>query len=393
MIHVQIWPRDPLVVRDARPFGPEGGNRMVCLDWPYPSVLAGFLRTWVGKHVVDSPGIEPFTPTRVQWLKSLTIGGPYPCVGEKLYFPAPLDVVLFRDDDSRSLQGIALRPHEMGEGEGCDLPHPALLPVVVTEDLKPAKGPAFWSRERMMAWLMDDHRSNVAIPAEEGTSNITEFQLSAPEYLYPLKRDVRVHVHIDPLTGRAGDEQLFSTSGLAFPHGVGIVTWVEGLEESSWPSVGAVLAPLGGERRLSFLQTTSPLSWFPDDELSIALDGADGVRMVLATPGLFRYGWLPGWIDPDTLQGTPPGMNGLRLQLRSACVGRWKPLSGWSIEKGHYGPKPIRRIVPAGSVYFFEVLAGNPGAYIKDAWLRSVADEEQDRRDGFANALWGRWKR
>jgi CRISPR-associated protein Cmr3 len=81
----------------------------------------------------------------------------------------------------------------------------------------------------------------------------------------------------------------------------------------------------------------------------------------------------------------------LRLKLVSACTDRWKPISGWSLEKVSRGPKAIRRLVPAGSVYFFEVLSGDAGDLAKNLWLRSVSDEDQDRRDGFGLAVWGLW--
>jgi CRISPR-associated protein Cmr3 len=81
----------------------------------------------------------------------------------------------------------------------------------------------------------------------------------------------------------------------------------------------------------------------------------------------------------------------LKLKLISACIDRWKPISGWSLEKGSRGPKEIRRLVPAGSVYFFEVLSGKAEDLVKSLWLRSVCDKDQDRRDGFGLAVWGLW--
>jgi CRISPR-associated protein Cmr3 len=45
-------------------------------------------------------------------------------------------------------------------------------------------------------------------------------------------------------------------------------------------------------------------------------------------------------------------------------------------------------MVPAGSVYFFELLEGDPSAVL-ESWLRPVSDNEQDRKDGFGLALWG----
>lgn len=66
-------------------------------------------------------------------------------------------------------------------------------------------------------------------------------------------------------------------------------------------------------------------------------------------------------------------------------------MSGWDYREGHRGPKPVRWLAPAGSVYFFEVLDGDPTVLAKEAWLQSVCDEEQDQRDGFGLALWGIW--
>ncbi|MDD3622507.1 MAG: type III-B CRISPR module-associated Cmr3 family protein, partial [Methanofollis sp.] len=46
-MYLSITPHDPLIARDARPFGL--GINMKSLDWPYPSVLAGSMRTMIGK--------------------------------------------------------------------------------------------------------------------------------------------------------------------------------------------------------------------------------------------------------------------------------------------------------------------------------------------------------
>ncbi len=112
---------------------------------------------------------------------------------------------------------------------------------------------------------------------------------------------------------------------------------------------------------------------------------------MLATPLPFTQGWLR--VEEETVKsiiGTPPGSN-VELRLVSAVIGRWQPISGWSIENGKpQRPKPLRRMVPAGSVYFFEV-QGKITAGLADLWLNSVCDDEQDRRDGFGLSLWGTW--
>jgi CRISPR-associated protein Cmr3 len=48
-MYLSITAHDPIIARDGRPFGIGQGIRMRSLDWPYPSVLAGSLRTMLGK--------------------------------------------------------------------------------------------------------------------------------------------------------------------------------------------------------------------------------------------------------------------------------------------------------------------------------------------------------
>jgi CRISPR-associated protein Cmr3 len=146
------------------------------------------------------------------------------------------------------------------------------------------------------------------------------------------------------------------------------------------------LHTLGGERRLA--------EWGAAEEaggwsVSRMPDDTPRLRMVLATPAIFSRGWLPGWIDRETWEGTIPDTS-VRVRLISAVVERWVPISGWSYGSKYYGPKPLRRMVPAGSVYFFEKLSDAPvdGEAMR---LRSVCDREQDKNDGFGAALWGIW--
>jgi len=75
--------------------------------------------------------------------------------------------------------------------------------------------------------------------------------------------------------------------------------------------------------------------------------GKKKVRMVLATPAIFFDGWRPGWLNGWPEDKVPDFWpDDLKLKLISACIDRWKPISGWSLEKGSRGPKEIRRLVP-----------------------------------------------
>ncbi|MDI6871120.1 MAG: type III-B CRISPR module-associated protein Cmr3 [Bacillota bacterium] len=387
---VRIKPHDPVVARDGRPFGAgEGGNRARSLDWIYPSVVAGAVRTVLGKALAGEAK-RPFDdPQLVARVKRIAVAGPLLEVAEVLYLPAPRDFFAYREGE-RQLH-LALRPRPLLDGEGVDLP-PGLWPMEFTTNAKPAPSPSFWRVQDYARWLATDDPEGFAPADGHGL----------------LPKEERVHVQIDPQTGRAEDGKLYTTQTLVFndiplerPDGrtrvVNAVARAEAAGDSEAASLLAGLAelhPFGGERRLAKLEGSPDESaWSCPEEIRKALARAGGVRLGLATPAIFAGGWRPGWLDRDSLEGTLPG-SGVRVRLKGACVDRWRPLSGWNLEKGRRGPKPIRRLVPAGAVYFFELCDGaGSGSALADWWLHPVSDEEQDRRDGFGLATYGVWER
>lgn len=216
------------------------------------------------------------------------------------------------------------------------------------------------------------------------------------------EKDARTHAAIDTETGKAKDGLLFQTVGLdltlrgvAEPIALALRVENQGQWTDALSTLDA-LHPMGGERRLArWCADTSP-DWTCPDTVKRKLAATRHVRMMLATPAYFGGGWRPGWLDQQTLIGTVPGAATVRLKLVSACTGRWLGHSGWSIEKGRFGEKPIYRLVPAGSVYFFELHDGNNAHDLANVWLRPVGENpDNDTKlslDGFGLALWGVWE-
>lgn len=393
---LELTPRDPLVARDGRPFGAGQGNRMRSGDWLLPSVVAGSLRTLLGKQAGGG-----FDEGMVAALKATAVSGPFPVIEGKLFLPCPADVVIKDDKGQKSL--LSVRPVN-ASGAGCDLPGnllPALLPESGDDDFKPARKPAFWSVDRMAAWLADD----------TGLAHSNEpFSDCGNEYLIRLPQEERTHVKITPALGAASDGELFSTCALDFSRTVGdgvikmaLRVQPHNMFDTETKKLNA-LHPCGGERRLLHWKVASQPEWSLPVSLKTPFEKADReghrrVRLVLASPGLFedqdevRQGWKPGWLrqTDQGLVGNPPGSS-MKLRLVSAVVERWRPISGWSLERGHVGPKPVRRMVPAGATYFLEAIGeGSLAQLANDLWLQSVCDNEQDQRDGFGLALWGLW--
>ena len=125
MTSLTITPRDPIVARDGRPFS-AAQRRMRSLGWPYPSVLAGSLRTLLGKL----SGL-PFSAEVSRELREVEVAGPLPVLAGELYFPAPADIVIQEDDHTPPARMLyAARPRDPA-GAGCDLPLQGMLLGVV----------------------------------------------------------------------------------------------------------------------------------------------------------------------------------------------------------------------------------------------------------------------
>lgn len=399
-------PFDRLVVRDGRPFG--GENRTLrTLSWPLPPTTAGAVRTLVGSLMAR--GGPAFTDDHIELLKQISVQGPMLAVMREsgfpnLFVPAPRDVWMARTGDG--IKVGAMIPKRMGSDAGTDLSQLSAFACPPGAD-KPISPPAFWSLEAYVRWMTFDHvQSNVfeastADPASALASYLgfeTAGQASGERSLHFRSGPaVEWRTHVQMEGGQRKTGGLFSTSGLRFQHDERIACWVELPDEVGdvFQSRSDVPGHLGGERglaRVTWREARQPVpgEWSSSSALAEPYRSGDLLRLVFLTPCPFARGWLPKWLD-DRLEGELPGTH-LRVRLETAVVPRFVPVSGWSLAEPR-GPKPMRKCVPAGSVYFFTVL--NEDAYRPirplDLWWSSVADDPQDARDGFGVVAAGRW--
>ena len=409
-IYYRVTPLEPLIARDSRPFG-EGGRAGV-LEWLTPSLIAGALRTFLWEHGAQDASV----------LKRVAVSGGFPVYDERIYFPRPADILMGKTPDAQERRIYQIRPIKIADGVIYDLPEadkgfiPSLAKDAPDDGFKPDSMASWWQSALLERWLDE---------GEQGAVAVTQDDFKEPATLSPASKDIRVHVSVDPDTLTAAEGKLFSTTGLDLNRrarqsddddekqgrgklgptvqlSIRVDYDAEGLSDDVVKYLPIeFLLPLGGDRRAArFEQADDAALWGAYAKPNMQIDDQNHLllRMVLATPAIFKGGWLPGWLS-DGLCGKFPGTE-IELKLVSAIVNRWDPVSGWDYVVGK--PKPLRRMAPAGSVYFFEVVAdpkhqlreGNTetGAFdFSELWLRSCCDDEQDRRDGFGLTLWGTW--
>lgn len=403
-----IWiiePRDPLIVRDGRPFGPNPGARAATLPFPLPSTIVGGLRHKAG---LDDAGV--FNREDVARVLGLGLRGPLlveitddGALGQFL-FPAPADALVLDADGSdpgtTELRIQALAPHALAGAPKTNQPDGMALIAPATRVPNKVSGaaPRFWHQQYFNTWL--------TAPAPDATVALDAVGLRG------LESDARTHVSVQPDTQTAREGALFQTRGLEFTWR-DRVAWAEreafvirrlalaaAFEDKGTPYTPphfpGGLAPLGGERRLmrwSAVERTLPE---PPPGLFDAIVEARQARVILLTPALFAAGYRP----PVTWM-----RGGGIAHLRAAAVPRAQVISGWDLnadngvdERGRPRPrgkpKATRRLAPAGAVYFVTWESGaDVRAWLDATWMQNVSDADQDQRDGFGLAALGVWPR
>lgn len=362
-----LEPRDPFIARDGRPFHPQPGARARTLPLPLPSTIAGAFRSRAGG--------DPFDKNRLPDLLRRSVHGPW-LVGldEKggvieLYFPAPSDVVYqlpdnVKDDDSKELILHRLAPMSPPAGFKTNLPKALVYPLglEVPFDGKPARAPAFLRARHFLDWL-------------EGTfsGTISQGELG----LGPLELDARLHVALQEGGRTAKEGALFLTEGLVFESRKERLAMLAHTSLDLEPGIGRV----GGEGRLSAFRKTKPVLPSCPESIAEKIVRHRACRLVLITPGIFDDGYKPALIDSEDVRAT----------IVAAAVSSCGSASGWDFDKQR--PKPTRRLASAGSVYFVK-LDGEESAirrWVESYWLKSVAEQPQDQRDGWAIAMLGFW--
>jgi len=373
---VRIRGIDSLLFRDGRPFGAEIGSLSArTLSCPYPATVTGFVRTFLGNRML----IDWNRREDILRVLAIAVYGPLLERNGEAVFHAPADALITGTRKEPSV--FALRPwQDLPEHAGCDLPK-HLVPLRVDTDEKPVKGYEYWDGASLMRWLESADGSGFTPPQPVGKMDVEQ----------------RTHVAIDDEKGTSAQSLLYSVEYLSFER----YRWGKNgsrerwallarLESDEYLSLARGVGLLGGEKRLALLEPAEDSCWPTCSEtLRRALSQSGRVRMFLATPAIFEGGWKPGWLN-GKLEGYPPCARDMKLRLVAAAVKRRGAVSGWSYRQDRQQPKPLRLLAPAGSVYFFEVLDGDPVA-LAEAWLRPVSDDVHDRRDGYGLVLWGIW--
>ena len=333
-MNAKAWRFDPLdtwFFREARPFGAATGGELSSVFPPPAHTVAGAVRTLIGA----AQGVDWERFARVgeyadlkrsigvgDDLGQLHIGGPYPLwKGERLY-PAPLHLL------AKTGQYTVLQP---GEPVECDLGR-VRLPQLATalSGAKPLDH----------TWL-------------DGPNLHRVLQGQVPEKIYRASdlyaEESRLGIARNNEKRTAAEGLLYHTRHLRPRPELTIGVTVSGIPAELHPTRG--VTRFGGEGRASAVTVDNARSLPPAPE-----NDGPNLLLVLLTHADFGGGWQPPGFEPvtqDDVRVWRGLLNGVELTLQSAVLGKAVREGGWDMQRQE--PRPVKSLIPAGSVYFCSV--------------------------------------
>ncbi len=360
---VEIQPFDSLFFRNGKPFsmGEEvwGGGMFP----PPPSVVYGALRTaFFSRNLAQlSQANEAGDVSLKLRIRQVLLSKLSSESGKtEVYFPCPFDVV-----ESKNRAGTqALLSLTKWAGISS---HPTQhLLTVKDQNILPVNslGGGHWiSLNQFKAYLLYGDA-----PAPYPAS---AFMIPEP----------KIGIQKSRASGKAADGMLYRVGMTRPQSGVGLyVDWVA--EDSGFQLSEAGFLKLGAEGKSASFQQ-SPLS------IDIKAPQIEGnvIKLVFTTPAVFEHGWLPGSIDPKTRKGA---WGGEPVEVLTAAFNRAAYQGGFSMKATKnqpFGPKPMRKAVPAGAVYYIRI-DGDVQQAVESLHGQCLSDYDADQQ-GFGLAFVG----
>lgn len=347
-----IKPVDDYFFRSPVPF--EAGGETTVLHSifpPLPSTFAGAFR----KLVIDRQNSS--SSLKIGWNGLMTDG--------KISFPMPRD--LYRTKQKKDLTWL-VKPKGLINKKLSNFPLDYRMNLNEKSDKK--------EKIQVIPYMQED-MMQAYLNADAG--ELTCVDLSAG-----LIRSRRLGIAIDKRSGVSKNQNLYTIEGIRPQENINLAVEVQG----DLISFQGVLK-IGGEAKLGDYNRT-------DRQINVEppTGASRYFKLYLATPAIFRNGWLPGWIDEHTQVGYfKSRKKAVKLKLISACVERSVLCGGFGSVKTEEGkienlPVEMRYAVPAGSVYYFKLLEGTYEDAVKLFHQKCISDYRE--RMGFQYQVFNR---
>ena len=338
---------DTLFFRDGKPFSMGDDSFAQGIFPPPPSVIYGALRS-----AYFANDMQEFRKLKLQDTDSslnIKVNGFAYLVEEtfwsnkevqnQIYYPAPLDLVQTKEEGEQNEAHLSVNFYSKNEEY---YSNSTLNSIVAYQEQVEGLENAIVDREKMQEYLNGDTKFTEVkklsdyISAEHKVGNGLENATRKTEEgkLYQLKMNRFV-------AWKKDDENNIATKNFSL------------LIDSTYEVQPNTLLKLGAEGKTVLANEfeKSIVLQVPNPNITAKKDTY--FKLYFSSPTIFKInGVIPDFIDAKTLKGT---VNEIELELVAAFVGKYIPIGGFDLNKGK--PKMMYKAVPAGSVYYFKILA------------------------------------
>ncbi|KTE90030.1 hypothetical protein AT727_08870 [Desulfitobacterium hafniense] len=342
---LEIEALDTLFFRDGKSFA-KGEDTWANSNFPpSPAVFYGALRSvYFSNHMESFAKAQlPDDPTA-----ALIINGLFMKLGQDICFPMPLDCVT---------------PKKSRNSKAC------LLSLIKNDGVNSSP----------MSFLLQPKNQEEVEQDLEGYLDSATFKeylnSGAEEFYYKKLSD---YIHNEPKIGITRSKQTHSSQEHMLyrvdMRRMDKASFVVGYTGISLPQEGFI--KLGGEGKGAIYK---PISMRP---IPAPQRESKRFKLYLATPAIYGKGWIPQWMDQNTLEGV---YQGIHVKMLAAAVGRPVFIGGFDMKQKR--PKPMQKAVSAGSVYYFEIIEGQWEEVIQSFHGKNISDNLA--KQGFGLAYMG----
>ena len=331
---IEISPLDTLFFKDAKPFNASSETWADGIFPPNPSTIYGALRSIYFRNNLDelSKANEADDPT-----KNLVIRKIYLKISLNYYFPLPSDIVYEK--------GIKTYSYLLERRENNLISNIKTSSILTKDFIVENFENSFMTIKRFQEY---QSFTNTKFIQHNEIKNLEDF----------VKNEPKIGIKINKTTQTVDKGHLYRVDFKRLEK-TKIVVEFEGLDIDN-----TKLMRLGGEGKVATLQETGSL------EIKSPQNIGKIFKLYLLTPAIFDKGWLPSWIDEDSLEGE---FKGLKLKLLTAKIGKYKLIGGFDMKEQK--PKTMYKAVSEGSIYYFELLEGDISQITKKFHNQSISDK------------------
>jgi len=356
-LHLVLNAIDTLMFRDGRPFNQNdaGASEAVSVFPPYPPTIVGAVRAalWQGpqKGKWDAELLGDGTNWQADdnGLGPLEFGAPLLLKDKSPVFPVPLHIVEGKQKNGTTVRTLLAPGPELES----DLVR-ARFPVAKDDQLEGIKP----IEDR---WVTLEGMKKIlfgGVPGEDDLIKRTDLWQTEPRV------GVGIDVGVDAKEKRTRtttDGNLYMATHVRMRDDVSLYLSVDSWQGADF---NKAMRPLAGEHRMAEIANGSPVD-LPKEPTHFE----DGRWCAIALSPVIS--------DKD---GKVSGLNG---KIISACLGKPVVIGGWNSRCKQ--PIPLRRCIPAGSVFFMQ---GDDGATL----ARNGRHIGKSTEWGFGQILIGKWQ-